>query len=402
MRPRQSSPRRAALAAVGACAALLLAACASSPGAPPSATPQAGVDGAPATDAAARQPSADGPWPQAQGQVLGRNARLLVYRPAAGDSLAGIAARFLGSAAEAWQIADANDEDSAGDPSRDNGDNGDNSDRSGGSKGSDQAAERATPLSPAVPLVVPLRPLNPLGVGAERLQTVPILCYHRLGSGHGRMVVSPTAFEAQMAWLARNGYRVVPLADLAGFLAGHKALPARAVVLSFDDGYESFYRYAFPVLKKYGLPATVFVYTDFLGGGDALSWAQLQELHASGLVDVQSHTKSHRNLVERRAGESEERYRVNLEAELRVPRELLQRRLSRLQVTHLAYPFGDADATVQEAAARNGFDLGATVVPGGNAFFAQPLMLRRSMIFGDTSLEGFKAKLQTSRALAAP
>ena len=55
-----------------------------------------------------------------------------------------------------------------------------------------------------------------------------------------------------------------------------------------------------------------------------------------------------------------------------------------------------------EAAARNGFELGATVVPGGNAFYAQPLMLRRTMIFGDTSLEGFKSKLQTSRALAAP
>jgi hypothetical protein len=53
----------------------------------------------------------------------------------------------------------------------------------------------------------------------------------------------------------------------------------------------------------------VFVYTDFLGGGDALTWAQLQEMQASGLVDVQSHSKSHRNLIERRPGETDDRYR---------------------------------------------------------------------------------------------
>ncbi|MFT3818694.1 MAG: polysaccharide deacetylase family protein [Rubrivivax sp.] len=373
---RQALRGRAA-AALFAGAALLLAACSSTPTATAPAAPQARSAGPETAPPPAPAAATGGPWPQAQGEVLGRNERLLVYRPAAGDSFEGIAERFLGSAAQAWQIADANDDDGDGNRSP------------------------AAP-SPAVPLVVPLRPLNPLGVSADRLQTVPILCYHRFGAGNAKMVVSPSAFEAQMAWLARNGYRVVRMADLAGFLAGHKALPARAVVISFDDGYESVYRHAFPVLKKYRLPATVFIYTDFLGGGDALTWAQLQEMQASGLVDVQSHSKSHRNLVERRAGETDERYRANLDAEMRTPRELLERRLPPLKVRHLAYPFGDANEAVLEAAARNGFELGATVVPGGNAFYAQPLMLRRTMIFGDTSLEGFKSKLQTSRALAAP
>ncbi len=382
-RARRGLARGQAAVALCTGVALLLGACSSTPTVTAAAAPQPRAASAkatattPAAAAAAATAAAAGSWPQAQGEVLGRNERLLVYRPAAGDSFEGIAERFLGSAAQAWQIADANDDDGDGKRS-------------------------PAPPSPAVPLIVPLRPLNPLGVGAERLQTVPILCYHRLGPGNAKMVVSPASFEAQMAWLVRNGYRVVRMADLAGFLAGHKALPARAVVISFDDGYESVYRYAFPVLKKYRLPATVFVYTDFLGGGDALTWAQLQEMQASGLIDVQSHSKSHRNLVERRAGESDERYRANLDAEMRVPRELLERRLPPLKVRYLAYPFGDANEAVLEAAARNGIELGATVVPGGNAFYAQPLMLRRTMIFGDTSLEGFKAKLQTSRALAAP
>lgn len=359
--------RRAGLQALGLSAVLaaLLAGCAS-PRLPP-ATGEPAPEPA-STPVVAATPH-EGHWPQARGEVLARNDRLLVYRAAEGDSFGGIAARFLGAADQGWQIADAND----------------------------SPQPRAQQ-----PLLVPLRPLNPLGVTADRVQTVPILCYHRLGTGVSKMTISPAGFEAQMAWLVRNDYRVVRLADLPGFLAGQRPLPPRAVVLTFDDGYESFHRHAYPVLKKYGLPATVFVYTDFLGGGDALTWPQMQEMLASGLVDVQSHSKSHRNLTERLPGESEDRYRANLDAEMRVPRDLLERRLPPLKVRHLAYPFGDADEAVVDSAVRHGFELAATVVPGGNAFFAQPLMLRRTMIFGDMNLDAFKSRLEVSRPLASP
>jgi peptidoglycan/xylan/chitin deacetylase (PgdA/CDA1 family) len=311
------------------------------------------------------------------GQVLARNEQMLIYRPVETDTLEGVAERFLGARNLAWTIAQANPPAGT---------------QAGG----------ATRLAAGVPLVVPLKPVNPMGVHPDRLQTVPILCYHRLGPGHSKMVVSAAKFEAQMTWLSQNGYQVVRLADMQDFLAGKRGLPDRAVVLTFDDGYESVYRLAFPVLKKLGMPATVFVYTDFLGGGDALTWSQLREMQASGLIDVQSHSKSHRNLIERRADESDERYRAAVDAEMRQPKELLERRLPPLQVRHLAYPFGDANALVADSAARHGFDLAVTVVPGGNAFYAQALMLRRSMIFGDMSLDTFKSKLQVEQALSLP
>ena len=82
------------------------------------------------------------------------------------------------------------------------------------------------------------------------------------------MMVSAPQFEAQLDWLARNNYQVLRLADVAGFLAGKKALPQRSVVITIDDGYETVYRHAFPLLKKYGFPATLFVYTDFIGSRD--------------------------------------------------------------------------------------------------------------------------------------
>jgi peptidoglycan/xylan/chitin deacetylase (PgdA/CDA1 family) len=369
MRPTAAPPGWARFGAM-LCAALL-AACASQTPQPAAAdAPPASLGPAPAVARPSRiVEDRSRPGPQAAGQVIGRNERLLVYRSAAADTWEGVAERFLGQADLAWLLADTN--------------------------GTAQPAA-------GTPVVVPLRPLTAPGVAADRLQLVPILCYHRLGAGNSKMVVSPSNFEAQMAWLARNGYRVVRLADLAGFLSGERPLPQRAVVITFDDGYESVYRHAFPVLKKYGLPATAFVYTDFLGGGDALTWPQMQEMQASGLVDIQSHSKSHRNLIERRPGETDSVYRANIDAEMRVPRETLERRLPPLKVRHLAYPFGDANDIVMDSATRHGFELAATVVPGGNPFFAHPLLLRRTMIYGDMNLEAFKSKLVVSRPLSSP
>lgn len=353
------TPRRLVAAAVTA-AVIAAAGCATAP--PPPAAPEP-------EPTLVAQPPAKAPPRPATGTVLARNDRLLLYLPRADDSFAGIAARFLGSSELGWMVADANPD---------------------------------AHIASGQPVVVPLQPLNPGGVLGDRFQTVPILCYHRFGAASSKMVVSPAAFEAQLEWLARNDYRVIRMADLLGFLSGQTALPKRSVVITIDDGYESVHRHAFPLLRRYGFPATVFVYTDFLGGGDALTWAQLQEMSGSGLIDIQSHSKSHRNLIERRAAENDDRYRTNIDSEMRVPRELIERRLPRNPVRFIAYPFGDANEVVLDSAARHNYQLGATVIPGGNGFFAQPLMLKRTMIFGDLSLDGFKAKLQISRALSTP
>ncbi len=301
-------------------------------------------------------------------EVLGRSDRFVIVQPTRDDSLRSLAARFLGSEELDWVIGDFN------------------------------GVNRA---EPGQPLVVPLKNLNPLGVQGDRIQTVPILCYHRFGQGGGKMVVSPASFAAQLEWLSRNHYHVIRLSQLLDFLEGRQALPRRSVVITIDDGYESVHRHALPLLRKYGVPATLFVYTDFIGAGDALSWSQLQDLAASGLVDIQAHSKSHRNLIERTPQETDAQYRQEIEAEARVPRELLERRLP-VRVRHYAFPYGDANDTVLEVLARQQYTLAVTVNPGGNAFYAQPLMLRRTMIFGDHDIEAFKSRLQISRSLSAP
>lgn len=369
---RQPAPVRLArgLSRWGGALALagLLAACGSQP---PAAAPVSAP--APGRTNAGAGPAAPGAAVEsARGRVVGRNSRVAVYVPQAGDTLPGIAASLLGDPGLAWRIAEAN-------------------------------GQNWEPAAGA-PLAVPLGNDNPIGVNGDSFQTVPILCYHRFGSGTSKMLVAPAQFEAQLDWLARNHYKVLRLRDLTGFLAGREFLPQRSVVITIDDGYESVYRYAYPALKKHGFTATLFVYTDFVGARDGLSWAQLQEMAASGVIDIQAHSKSHRNLIERNAGETEAGYRQSIETEVRQPRLLLERRLAAagVQVRHFAFPFGDANDLVLEAMERNEYSLGVTVNPGGNAFYAQPTMLRRTMIFGDHDLEDFKARLQIQRKFARP
>jgi peptidoglycan/xylan/chitin deacetylase (PgdA/CDA1 family) len=297
-------------------------------------------------------------------RIVAPNDRFIIYVPEGGDTLASIAKQFLGGEDRAWVISDFNNISEA---------------------------------RPAQPLVIPLQALNPTGVSVNGYQTIPILCYHRFGSDEGKMVLSPKAFAQQMEYLHRNGYRVLRLSELPAFLGGKRQLPARAVVLTIDDGYSSMYHQAYPVLKRYGFPATVFAYTDFIGARDALTWDQMREMVGSGLIDVQAHSKSHSNLTLRMPGESDGRYRERLSVEAATPRDVLRRKLN-VNVSSYAYPYGDANATVIEQLAKTDYKMALTVDPGGNAFFTPPLLLRRTMVLGDEDLEAFKAQLQVFTA----
>ena len=298
-------------------------------------------------------------------RIIARNDRFAIYVPEAGDTLSSIARQFFGSEDLAWIISDFNGlhEPKAGQP-----------------------------------LIVPLQSLNPTGIWANGYQTVPILCYHRFGAEEDKMVLSPKAFAQQMEFLHRNGYRVVRLSELASFLEGKRQLPDRAVVITIDDGYMSMYQHAFPVLKRYGFPATIFIYTDFIGARDALTWEQMSEMMGSGLIDIQAHSKTHNNLTLRLQGESDSRYRERLHTESVTPREILQRKLH-VNASSFAYPYGEVNALVMEQLIKTDYRIALTVDPGGNAFFTPPLLLHRTMILGDQDLETFKAQLQVFTAV---
>ncbi len=113
----------------------------------------------------------------------------------------------------------------------------------------------------------------------RRGEGAAILSYHRVlraGDAYPRrqMAVSADLFDAQMAYVAR-AYRVVSLGDVPALLASGSPIPPRTVAITFDDGYADNYDVAFPALRRYGLPATVFLATDFIGTGALLWWDEL-------------------------------------------------------------------------------------------------------------------------------
>ena len=298
--------------------------------------------------------------------VIGRSDKYLVVVPRPGDDYAALALRYLRDPARAWQIEDAND---------------------------------SAPLQALDTVVVPLGAPEPGGFYGDSYQTVPILAYHKFGDTPSPMTVTREMFLAQMQYLAEHDYRVVRLRDLPDFLAGRKALPQRAVIITFDDGHQSIYRVAFPVLKRFGFPATLFIYTDYIENG-GLKWDQLGEMIDSGLFELQPHSKTHANLAVRWDDESDKRYAERLDQETRLSGQKLREHLVD-PLYAFAYPYGDANDQVIDVLRGEGYALGLTVMRGANATFAPPFLLRRNMIFGTRGMAQFREALIVRQQLDA-
>ncbi|MGH7301987.1 MAG: polysaccharide deacetylase family protein, partial [Candidatus Rokuibacteriota bacterium] len=227
-------------------------------------------------------------------------------------------------------------------------------------------------------IVIPKREWNPVGVFPWGYQLVPILVYHNISAQEkGKLSIAARTFDAQIRQLHAEGFHALSLADFMAFTAGRRQLPRKSVLLTFDDGYKSFIQYARPLLKDYGFGATLFVYSDFLGGGSALSWQDLRTLTQQG-YDVQAHSKSHDNL-RRKEGESETVYAKRIETELAVPQILFKKNLGRASEA-LAYPFGEMDDELTPYVAKFGYGVAFTVRRQSNPAWVSPLKISRSQI----------------------
>lgn len=134
-----------------------------------------------------------------------------------------------------------------------------------------------------------------------------VFMYHRFGEAeHPSTNVTLAQFEAHLDFLEREGFDVWPLPKLVSHLKNHDPVPDKVVAITIDDAYLSVYRHAFPMLRKRGMPFTVFVATGAVDQelADYMSWEQLRELHAAG-VTLANHGASHAYLVRQEAGESE-------------------------------------------------------------------------------------------------
>jgi peptidoglycan/xylan/chitin deacetylase (PgdA/CDA1 family) len=277
-----------------------------------------------------------------------------------GDTWSSLAARYLSDPQLDWLISDFN--------------------------------ERET-IAPDQEVIIPRKPFGLGGLSLQGYQTVPVLSYHQFSATESnKMTVTKSAFLEQMKFLKENGYRVITLDQLFDFLDFKAPIPRKSVVITIDDGWRSTYEIAYPILKAQGFPATLFVYTDLIHGGEkTLSWDLIKELADNG-IDIQCHTKSHFDLTLIDKKESFKDYFNRVEEELSVCTGVVQKRVNR-PVRYLAYPFGTTNHLIVALLKKHDFRGAMTVKRGGNPFFVQNFRVNRSMIYGDYTLEKFKKNL---------
>jgi peptidoglycan/xylan/chitin deacetylase (PgdA/CDA1 family) len=206
----------------------------------------------------------------------------------------------------------------------------------------------------------------------------------------GHLAVSPAVFREQLAYLHHAGYTTLTAGALASLLAQSGQVPPRAVILTFDDGFEDFHRHAVPTLAEYGFTATVFVTTGWVQdvGSDSaagrpgrmLSWSQVAEATAAGM-EAGAHSCQHPQLDQIPV--------ARLRDELCVSKAQLEDKLG-IPVPGLAYPYGYSNGMVREVARAAGYHYGYAVRNTITTSRSDRFRLPRLTVHHSTGLSEFR------------
>ena len=199
--------------------------------------------------------------------------------------------------------------------------------------------------------------------GNRPMMGVPILLYHRVGPvAADSMTVTTDVFEAQLRYMLEKGYTVIPLRQLVDYDLGKTPqLPSWAIVITADDGHKSVFTHMVPLLKKYNLPVTLFLYPSAISNASyAMTWDQLREIKAGGGVDFQSHTFWHPNFKEDKKRLSPIDYEYFVINQLRNSKRRLEKELE-VKVDMLAWPFGIYDDQLIDKAVEAGYVAAFTI-----------------------------------------
>ncbi len=236
-------------------------------------------------------------------------------------------------------------------------------------------------------------------VWAQDEYVVPILMYHSVSSANTNPdnilfrhpdvrtqlnVVSPKLFDRQMDFLEDNGYHVIPLEDFIEGNNARKKFPHNTVVITFDDGYMDNYTNAFPILKKYHFPATIFLISDYVGKKpNLLNWEQVKEMGRYG-ISFGSHTRHHAYLPEM----SQEQMKDEIIGSKRI----IEKNLGR-PVYYFAYPTGGFNEQIKAIIALAGYKAAFTTNRGYDRFDIDPYELNRIHINNWDNEISLKGKL---------
>jgi peptidoglycan/xylan/chitin deacetylase (PgdA/CDA1 family) len=236
------------------------------------------------------------------------------------------------------------------------------------------AAAAPAPIDPAVPALT-------INKSAQAI----VLGYHDFITGVSKepMQINAGHFRRQMQALKDAKLAVISLNDFLAWRRGEKDIPDPSVVITIDDGWDATYNLAFPVLKEFGYPFTVYLYKKFLnGGGKSMSTAEVKEMMAAGAT-IGCHSVSHPYMAEinRMFRKSQEEGEKFLEVEMKDSRQFLED-IFAVKVTTYAYPGGYYTPREEEVGRAAGYEAMFTVTPARVTWDTPATALGRFIIYG--------------------
>ncbi len=212
---------------------------------------------------------------------------------------------------------------------------------------------------------------------------LPILLYHNIQDTYpiedDKLHISPDNFRKHMITLKNNGFNTITFNDYYNYVANNIDLPNNPIIITFDDGYASNYKYAYPVLKNLNMKATIFIVTGRVGQKFDIvyphfTWEEANEMYESGLIDIQSHSNWHYDLTELDE--------IEIMLEMRQSRYIIEKELNK-SCNVFAYPYGLFNSTIQDIAKKAGYHLMAAVGDKGvNKKSTSLMALKRLTVSG--------------------
>lgn len=205
-------------------------------------------------------------------------------------------------------------------------------------------------------------------------QSFAVIMYHHISEDEnmvGDYVITPEMFENDLKYLKQKGYKSITVRNLYAINNNERTLSPKSIMITFDDGQESFHKYAFPLLKKYGFSAIFSVigkYTEMYSNINEhnikyshVTWEQIKEMGQSGIVEYGNHSYDmHTNSgvgrlgVTQKAGESDEKYKEAVENDIKIYNDLFEKNLG-YKPNFYTYPYGRFSKKTEQIIKNNGF-----------------------------------------------
>lgn len=240
-----------------------------------------------------------------------------------------------------------------------------------------------TPPEETKPVEPPEPPKPKFNADAQ----VSILGYHDFTeSGSGTdMKINIDKFRKQMQMLKDAEIPVISMRDYMEWKNGEKEIPSKCVVITMDDGWVGVYDLAYPIIKEFGYPFSIYLYKNYVNtGGRSLTFEQVREMMANG-CEVGSHSVSH-DFMARTRGRSAEQYETWLREELGESLRFLREHFGEDVLPVFVYPYGNYNDQVVELAEEYGYQVGLTVAPKKADHSLDNLRVGRYIIHGDNEI----------------